>query len=260
MVKRMSEKTRKKINAEINKNLGDDPNRIVNKLKVDPRPTFYPKDQNRYSQILQTRKDEKRIREEQKLKIPHIANKKRLVKRWQVEAEELNLSPDEEVEIEEDETGQTLGGEMVEDLIEEDLEESSPIGDGIEKELSEIEINSENEVVEKITENEHPLELNTENTSLLQKSNIDQMIPEPSRIVNPSAAKESQRSVSPEKIDESEVMVIKSGRITCPKCGNVNRNMMREVEDRSHIIMDYPLMFGRKFICGKCNTQFRKED
>jgi predicted RNA-binding Zn-ribbon protein involved in translation (DUF1610 family) len=51
-----------------------------------------------------------------------------------------------------------------------------------------------------------------------------------------------------------------SGRLKCPTCGNVNRNMMREVENRDHIIMDYPLMYGKKYICGNCGQNWRKND
>lgn len=46
-------------------------------------------------------------------------------------------------------------------------------------------------------------------------------------------------------------------RLTCPKCGNLKRNMIREVEDRSHIVHDYPIIYGKKYICGQCGTHWR---
>jgi hypothetical protein len=61
---------------------------------------------------------------------------------------------------------------------------------------------------------------------------------------------------------EKEVAVLiqtSSGRLQCPKCGNNAHNMIREFEDRSHIIMDYPIIFGKKFHCGKCGTWWRRE-
>ena len=60
--------------------------------------------------------------------------------------------------------------------------------------------------------------------------------------------------------DLSNVMVIQGSRIACPKCKNSSKNMMREVEDRSHIVSDYPLIYGKKIICGKCGQHFRKAD
>jgi predicted RNA-binding Zn-ribbon protein involved in translation (DUF1610 family) len=62
-------------------------------------------------------------------------------------------------------------------------------------------------------------------------------------------------------LDSHEVLVQSgSSRLKCPKCGNVTRNMIREVQDPGHIIMDYPLMYGKKYICGKCGTHWRREE
>jgi len=49
------------------------------------------------------------------------------------------------------------------------------------------------------------------------------------------------------------------GRLACPKCGNPKKNMIREIEDRSNIIMDYPLLYGKKFICGECGAEWRRK-
>jgi predicted nucleic-acid-binding Zn-ribbon protein len=50
------------------------------------------------------------------------------------------------------------------------------------------------------------------------------------------------------------------GRLTCPKCGNTNTYMFRETEDFEHKIMDYPLVFGKKYYCGQCGTCWRREE
>ncbi len=61
-------------------------------------------------------------------------------------------------------------------------------------------------------------------------------------------------------VPENEIMVQKGeGRLTCPKCGNVNRSLFREVEDPTNIIMAYPRILGKKWICGKCGQEFRKK-
>ncbi|MHA1512400.1 MAG: hypothetical protein ACTSRX_11865 [Promethearchaeota archaeon] len=51
-----------------------------------------------------------------------------------------------------------------------------------------------------------------------------------------------------------------SGRLTCPRCGNLNKSMIREIEDRTNILMDYPLIYGKKYVCGECGAEWKKED
>lgn len=50
------------------------------------------------------------------------------------------------------------------------------------------------------------------------------------------------------------------GRLQCPKCGIVDRRMFREELDKTHIINPYPVMYGKKWICGACGANWRKED
>lgn len=45
-------------------------------------------------------------------------------------------------------------------------------------------------------------------------------------------------------------------RLKCPKCGNNQRNKIREVDDKTHQIMDYPVLFAKKFICGLCGSEW----
>ncbi|TFG19402.1 MAG: hypothetical protein EU530_06385 [Promethearchaeota archaeon] len=57
------------------------------------------------------------------------------------------------------------------------------------------------------------------------------------------------------------ILVQRDGsRLRCPKCGNIKPNMIREVEDKSHILNDYPLIYGKKHICGTCGTHWRLEE
>ena len=48
-------------------------------------------------------------------------------------------------------------------------------------------------------------------------------------------------------------------RLTCPHCGNNQANMIREVVDRDHIINDYPVIYGKKYICGECGAEWVRE-
>ena len=58
----------------------------------------------------------------------------------------------------------------------------------------------------------------------------------------------------------SEKFVQKGGnRLECPKCANYARNMIREVDDKTHQIMDYPVIYAKKYICGKCGIEWNWE-
>jgi hypothetical protein len=100
-VKNMPDKPRKIVKAELKKTKDGDINGAKD-LTVDPRPSRYQKESNRYEKIVDARKAEKKEREEKKLAKPHIGNKKRVENRWKAEAEaEAKAAPDEE-EDEED--------------------------------------------------------------------------------------------------------------------------------------------------------------
>jgi hypothetical protein len=50
------------------------------------------------------------------------------------------------------------------------------------------------------------------------------------------------------------------GRAQCPRCGNDQRPMIREMQDRNHIICDYPVIYAKKYVCGKCGAEWRREE
>ena len=45
----------------------------------------------------------------------------------------------------------------------------------------------------------------------------------------------------------------------CPKCGNQNQNMIRETDDHDRILLEYPKIYGIKYICGACQHEWQKE-
>ena len=49
------------------------------------------------------------------------------------------------------------------------------------------------------------------------------------------------------------------GRRKCPKCLNENKSMIHESTDKSNIILDYPKMYGKKYKCGDCGTEWREK-
>jgi hypothetical protein len=99
----MSEKPRKSVKAEVNKNLDGDV-KTAKDINPDPRPKRFEKEPNRYQKIVEAKKTAKREREEKKLAKPHIGNKKHIQKRWKAEAEQDQAvaASDEEEEEEEE--------------------------------------------------------------------------------------------------------------------------------------------------------------
>ncbi|MHA1718471.1 MAG: hypothetical protein ACTSXK_03030, partial [Promethearchaeota archaeon] len=85
--------------------------------------------------------------------------------------------------------------------------------------------------------------------------------PAPEPTPAPAPAPEPTPAPAPAPTSSHEILIQKgSGRLTCPRCGNLNKNMIREVEDRTNILMDYPLIYGKKYICGECGAEWKKEE
>jgi len=43
----------------------------------------------------------------------------------------------------------------------------------------------------------------------------------------------------------------------CSKCFNQNQHSIREIEDKTVVLMEYPRIYGMKFICGNCGHSWR---
>lgn len=64
----------------------------------------------------------------------------------------------------------------------------------------------------------------------------------------------------PGREDDSILTIEKpEGRRVCPNCGEENKSMIHESIDKSNIIMDYPRMYGKKYKCGNCGTEWREK-
>ena len=46
-------------------------------------------------------------------------------------------------------------------------------------------------------------------------------------------------------------------RRMCPSCDNTRHNLIYEETDKTHILMDYPRIYGKKFKCGECGQEWR---
>jgi len=49
------------------------------------------------------------------------------------------------------------------------------------------------------------------------------------------------------------------GRRKCPKCGTDNKYMIKESTDKANIILSYPKVYGKKYKCGQCGTEWREK-
>ncbi|MFW9872436.1 MAG: hypothetical protein ACFFG0_04980 [Candidatus Thorarchaeota archaeon] len=64
----------------------------------------------------------------------------------------------------------------------------------------------------------------------------------------------------PGKTDTSIRTVEKvEGRRRCPECFTDDPHMIHESVDKSNIILDYPRVYGKKYLCGACGTQWREK-
>ncbi len=59
------------------------------------------------------------------------------------------------------------------------------------------------------------------------------------------------------RIAAKDKIVEGTSRRKCPICGNSNTHLIREVTDKSIIILDYPKVYGKKFVCGECGQSWR---
>ena len=89
-------------------------------------------------------------------------------------------------------------------------------------------------------------------------------VPEPEPLPEPETLPEPESTPAPAAkpaIPADGVMVQRDGgRLKCPRCGNIKNAMIREVEDKTHILNDYPLIYGKKYVCGTCGTHWRVEE
>ncbi|MFX1281237.1 MAG: hypothetical protein ACFFA3_17935, partial [Promethearchaeota archaeon] len=46
-------------------------------------------------------------------------------------------------------------------------------------------------------------------------------------------------------------------RRQCPHCDNDRQMYIQEKIDKTNIIMQYPRIYGKKYVCGKCGGQWR---
>ena len=64
------------------------------------------------------------------------------------------------------------------------------------------------------------------------------------------------QDVAPLEMRKGQILQGDSRR-ECPKCGNKSKPLIRETLDKTHLICDYPRMYGKKYHCGDCGVEWR---
>jgi hypothetical protein len=89
----------------------------------------------------------------------------------------------------------------------------------------------------------------------------DDIISEEEKLIEkkeePEKPKREEKKPSTESRGKEKVIITEEGKRECPKCGNSNKRTIREMIDRTKIISAYPKMYGTKFKCGECGTEWR---
>ena len=100
-----------------------------------------------------------------------------------------------------------------------------------------------------------------------RKAEIRDVTPEEIKADIAAASKPRPPSASgaapgiPGKVDDSIITVekVEGTRRKCPECGCEDPHMIHESVDKSNIILDYPRMYGKKYLCGLCGIQWREK-
>jgi len=64
----------------------------------------------------------------------------------------------------------------------------------------------------------------------------------------------------PGRTDTSIITIEKKdGRRRCPECETEDPHMIHESVDKSNVILDYPRVYGKKYLCGQCGCIWREK-
>ncbi len=66
----------------------------------------------------------------------------------------------------------------------------------------------------------------------------------------------SENSTISSELD-SEKIIEKTVRRKCPTCFNTNKKYIREFTDKNNVLMQYPRIYGKKYKCGICTTEWK---
>ncbi|KKM84501.1 hypothetical protein LCGC14_1298490 [marine sediment metagenome] len=109
------------------------------------------------------------------------------------------------------------------------------------EEPSTVEPRIHKEIEEKISE------------KVLPKEKVQEVIKKPSK--KKKKKKLSADEIKAIKAEHEEAIAPKRRR--CPTCLNLNKKYIREMDDKTNIILQSPRIYGKKFKCGICGTEWK---
>jgi len=65
---------------------------------------------------------------------------------------------------------------------------------------------------------------------------------------------------TPQQASITSTAVSSDSHRKCPSCGNQKKALIHEATDRTHLIVVYPKMYGKKYRCGSCGGEWRIRD
>jgi hypothetical protein len=92
------------------------------------------------------------------------------------------------------------------------------------------------------------------------KSEVKEVTPEDVRAEISEIRSSGAAPGIPGKTDASIRTIEKlEGRRKCPECDTDDPHMIHESVDKSNIILDYPRVYGKKYLCGNCGCLWREK-
>jgi hypothetical protein len=113
--------------------------------------------------------------------------------------------------------------------------------------------------VKKISELEAQLQISSK-PSIKSQPTRPEIVPQsPQSEVVPKPSFSESSNIDSEPVSKPEMSNVGYADSTrkCPICGNQRKAMIHEELDKTNIIMSYPRMYGKKFRCGECGSEWR---
>ncbi len=90
---------------------------------------------------------------------------------------------------------------------------------------------------------------------VLTEEKVQEEIKKPSKKPKKKKKKLSADEIKAIKAKQEEAIAPK--RRKCPTCLNLNKKYIREMDDKTNIILQSPRIYGKKFKCGICGTEWK---
>jgi ribosomal protein S27AE len=126
--------------------------------------------------------------------------------------------------------------------------------------------------MKKILKQEKDVKIPSKNEKRLTASSertkkVDEKVKEIRKIIKEESAKSQEYHDKNKEHKEwvkksasSTIITVKkkTGRRKCPNCNEDRKEMIHESIDKTNVIMSSPRVYGKKYKCGRCGTEWRE--